>query len=139
VSSVPIPVPEEHLAEFNRLLLGIIIRGGAGNMDAVVRARDSLTPERRAVFDRVCLASVNGGHITTDELASALGCDVSDIFRYLMEINIQFERGGAPICVMMEGIAVETPDDSLKAEPAVLMPPPVARELVRLGIFAEPE
>lgn len=138
MATVPIPVPEEHLDEFNRLLLGMIIVGGEGRTEAIAGAREKLDDLKRAFFDEICRASANSGHITYGRLAEVVGIRTEDVVRVIMEVNLVFDRNGAPTCLLMEALVEDGPEGSVNVEPTVLMPRPVARALLSQGVVASP-
>lgn len=131
MATVLIPVPEEHVEEFNRYMLGLTMFGtGAVQTEASIAARDGLQPDQRRFFDFVCRASVSGNRLTYNQVAEGIGIPREDILQLIMEINLMFQRNGAPPCVLTEPEVTTLPDGSVRVEPMVLMLRSVASALV---------
>ena len=127
---VLVPVPEEHVEEFNRYMLGLQLVGQANvPPEALVAARDALSPIHRQFFEVVCRTAAVGDRIGYPALADAVGVDREVVLQMIMEINQVFSTVGAPACVLTEPEVTTLPDGTVRVQPVVLMLGAVARTL----------
>lgn len=127
---VMIPVPEEHVEEFNRFMIGILMLGANTiTAESCLKARTLLTDRQRVLLDVAGAAGADGGQLTYAEVSERTGIALDELYQQILEVNQVFQRHGAPACLVSEPRVTELDDGTTKVEPAVSMLAAVARVL----------
>lgn len=132
VTFVPVPVPEEHVEEFNRFVLGLTLTGQSRiDPDVLAAAASSLSERQRRFVEVVRTGAAIGDRLTYPVVAQAAGIPLEDVLQVIMEVNHVFTSAGAPACVLTEPKVTLLPDGTTQIEPVVMMLGTVADALAR--------
>ena len=116
---VMVPVPEEHVEEFNRFILGLSLLGAEVKAEACVAARDALDEPHRRLLDAVCRAAAFNRRIPYSEAAEEVGSRVEELLQQTIEINHVFKSHGAPATVLTDSEVVVREDGTTGVQPVV--------------------
>jgi hypothetical protein len=135
VQHVMVPVPEEHLAEFQGDLMRLAL-GMSGWDDAAVRTLlDSLADHGdQTLFLLRIVAEAGADHrrVTYASAATAIEVTVGDVLQLVIEINDHCEREGLPHLVITTSAATAGADGAPGSTPVLMIVPPVARKVLSL-------
>lgn len=129
MSYVMVPVPEEHVAEFNlgvmRLTLGL-----TGWEDRqLVAFVAGLEPAGRALVREVATVSAEQDRLPYEDAARSLGIDVGAVLDLVTDINDRCRRAGLPLPLVTDTL-VTTTEREERAKPVLAIVPIVAKAIV---------
>jgi len=130
-----VPVPEEHLAEFQAALISMAM-GMAGWDEAAVGvfldALPGLGEPSQLVVRVVAETSAEHQRVTYASVAKVLGVEVGDVLQLVTEINDRCRRSDLPLLLVTDSIATVGADGSPGATPVLTMAAAVATKVLNL-------
>lgn len=130
-----VPVPEEHLAEFQAALISMAMGMAGWDEAAVLTFLDALPDlgESAQLVVRVTAeVAAEGRRATYASVARVLDVDAGDVLQLVTEINDCCERSNLPLLLLTAGTATVEPDGSPGATPVLVMAAAVATKILNL-------
>lgn len=122
---VMVPVPAEHVAEFNQTMLRITLGMAGWEAGSVADFVATLEPRARTLVDEVAAVSADHGRLSYRQAARALGTDVGDVLDLVTDLNERCRRASLPYLLITESQVDPTVEGS-RATPVLVIVRPVA-------------